>query len=193
MSQPFLGEIRMVGFTFAPRGWAFCHGQILSIAQNTALFSLLGTTYGGNGTTTFALPNLGGRIPVGEGQSPGTSTHILGQMAGTENVTLTTAQMPAHDHSLAISGESINLAQQASSGNGTIAEPGPTAVPAKVASGLNALDAYSTDADTTLHPVTGTITGNTQLNGSSLPFDVMQPYTVINFVIALEGLFPSRN
>src|SRR6478672_10112699 len=98
MSEPFLAEIIMFAGNFAPRGWAFCQGQILSIAQNTALFSLLGTTYGGNGQTTFALPDLRGRVPVGTGQGPGLSNYDLGQVSGSESVTLTVSQMPAHNH-----------------------------------------------------------------------------------------------
>src|SRR5690606_5156315 len=98
MSEPFLGEIRMVGFNFAPRGWAFCQGQLLSIAQNSALFSLLGTMYGGNGTTTFALPDLRGRSPVGMGNGPGLTPITQGELAGTENVTLLSTQMPMHTH-----------------------------------------------------------------------------------------------
>src|SRR3954468_23228168 len=100
MSEPFLGEIRMFGGNFAPRGWAFCNGQILSIAQNTALFSLLGTTYGGNGQTTFGLPDLRGRVAVSAGQGPGLSNYSLGELAGSESVTLTSANMPAHNHSV---------------------------------------------------------------------------------------------
>jgi microcystin-dependent protein len=101
MSQPFLGEIRMFGFNFPPRGWALCNGQILSIAQNTALFALLGTMYGGNGQTTFALPDLRSRVPLHMGQGPGLSSYTLGQAAGSESVTLTTPQLPSHNHPVA--------------------------------------------------------------------------------------------
>src|SRR5215831_8639728 len=100
MSEPFLGMIILVGFTFPPRGWAFCQGQLLPISQNTALFSLLGTTYGGNGQTTFALPDLRGRVPVGFGQGPGLSNYTQGQVGGVENVTLAINQMPIHTHAL---------------------------------------------------------------------------------------------
>src|SRR4051812_19628298 len=102
MSEPFLAEIMIFAGNFAPRGWAFCNGQILSIAQNTALFSLLGTTYGGNGQTTFALPDLRGRVPIGVGQGPGLSSISLGEVGGTENVTLLTTQMPMHDHTATV-------------------------------------------------------------------------------------------
>src|SRR5580765_2676031 len=98
MSQPFLGQIAIFGFNFPPRGWALCNGQTLAIAQNTALFSLLGTTYGGNGQTTFALPNLQSRVPIHQGQGSGLSPYTIGQEGGTESVTLTTGEMPAHVH-----------------------------------------------------------------------------------------------
>src|SRR5690349_13883210 len=100
MSEPFIGEIIMFAGNFAPRGWAFCQGQILSIAQNTALFSILGTTYGGNGQTTFALPDFRGRVPVGQGQGPGLSSYVLGEVSGTESTTLLTTNMPVHNHGL---------------------------------------------------------------------------------------------
>jgi microcystin-dependent protein len=104
MSEPFLGEIRMFGFNFAPTGWAMCNGQVLSISQNTALFSLLGTTYGGDGVTTFGLPNLQSRVPLHAGQGPGLSNYGLGEFLGAETVTLAQSQMPAHNHPVAASG-----------------------------------------------------------------------------------------
>src|SRR3982750_2476369 len=110
MSEPFLAEIIMFGGNFAPRGWAFCSGQILSIAQNTALFALLGTTYGGNGQTTFALPDLRGRAPIGTGQGPGLTNILLGELSGTQSVTLTSQQMPAHNHSVNASATVANTA-----------------------------------------------------------------------------------
>src|SRR5271169_2224155 len=110
MSQPFIGEIRIVGFNFAPRSWAFCDGQLLSIAQNSALFALIGTTYGGDGTTNFALPDLRGRAPLHTGQSSGTSSYVLGQSGGVESVTLTVSQMPAHVHSASAQAGGTNVA-----------------------------------------------------------------------------------
>src|SRR5215831_10605748 len=104
MSEPFVAQIQIFAFNFAPRGWAFCNGQILSIAQNTALFSLLGTTYGGNGQTTFALPDLRGRVPLSSGLGPGLSNYDFGEMAGTETVTLITNQMPVHNHAVPATG-----------------------------------------------------------------------------------------
>ncbi|MFB2662927.1 phage tail protein [Shewanella mangrovisoli] len=199
MADPFIGEIRMFAGTFAPRGWAFCNGQLLPIQSNQALFALIGTTYGGNGQTTFALPNLQGRVPVHQGQGPGTSQYVLGEMAGQETVTLTSSQMPIHNHAIDLTGTgNVSVALGASSANGNTPTPSPTTVPAKVASGLNALNAFSSTApDTNLLPVNTTtsvhLTGTTTNTGNSLPVGVRQPYLTVNFIIALEGIFPSRN
>jgi len=199
MADPFIGEIIMFAGNFAPRGWAFCNGQLLSIQSNQALFAIIGTTYGGNGTNTFGLPNLQGRVPVHQGQSLGMSQYNLGQSGGTENVTLTANELPAHVHSVALNGTgNTSVAFGASSANGNTATPGPTTVPAKVVSGLTALNAFSTTApDTTLSPATATTTvnvnGNTGIAGNNMPVHIVQPYQVVNFIIALEGLFPPRN
>lgn len=169
MSEPFLGEIRMFGFNFAPRGWAFCNGQLLAIAQNTALFSLLGTTYGGNGQTTFALPNLQGRVPLHFGQGAGLSSYSLGQSAGTETVTLTQSQMPAHGHVVT-----------ANNGDATASRPA-NRFPAGGG-------AYADSGDgTTMNPTVVATTGGSQ------PHNNIQPYLALNFCIALVGIFPSRN
>lgn len=174
MSDPFIGEIRMFGGNFAPRGWAFCHGQILSIAQNTALFSLLGTIYGGNGQTTFALPDLRGRVPVGQGQGPGLSNRQIGEQAGVENVTLTAQQMPAHNH-----------AAQASSARGNTNSP-----IGKVWS----KDAGVQSATYTGNAPDGTMAANAIGSaGGSQPHENMPPYLGVNFIIALQGIYPSRN
>ena len=179
MSEPFIGEIIMFAGNFNPRGWALCQGQILSIAQNTALFSILGTTYGGNGQTTFALPDLRGRVPVGQGQGPGLSPYVLGQQAGTESVTLLTQQMPTHNH--LVNASEGNGSQQAP-GNGFLAGP---IVPT---SGNAAVSAYRTSSDgTTMAPTSIANAGGNQ------PHPNIQPYLCINFIIALEGIFPSRN
>ncbi len=171
MSQPFLGEIKMVGFNFAPRGYALCNGQILPIAQNTALFSLLGTTYGGNGQTTFALPDLRSRVPVHQGQGPGLSGYTLGQASGTETVTLNVQQIPAHNHTV---NASATAASKSPANN----------VPAVTGAGSS----YGAPPDgTTMNP--GMITGG----GGNQPHTNLQPSLCINFVIALEGIFPSRN
>jgi len=171
MSEPFLGMIIIVPYNFAPRGWAFCNGQILPIAQNTALFSLLGTTFGGNGQTTFALPDLRGRVPNSSGQGPGLSSYDLGQVGGTESETLTINQMPAHNHQLGCFGDDANAAVPT---NNVLANA-PNNMYATVAP--NAL----------MNPQSITNTGGSQ------PFSTLQPYLTLNFCIALEGIFPSRN
>lgn len=172
MSEPFIGEIRMFGGNFAPRGWALCDGQILSIAQNTALFSLLGTTYGGNGQTTFALPDLRGRVPVHPGQGPGLTNRTLGQTGGEEAHTLISTEMPVHNHIV-----------NAKSAGGSAATPANN-VPA----GSTARDnQYAPAADTTMSP---SMVGSA---GGSQPHNNMQPYQCVNFIIALEGIYPSRN
>jgi microcystin-dependent protein len=172
MSEPFIGQIMLFAGNFAPRGWAFCNGQLLSIAQNTALFAILGTTYGGNGQTTFALPDLRGRVPVGPGQGPSLPNYNLGEQGGANSVTLTTAQMPAHTH-----------AASAATGSGTSATPANN-----VWAGSSQRDAiYASTPGTTMHPAAISAVGNSQ------PHENMQPYTAINYIIALEGIFPSRN
>src|SRR5262245_25418296 len=182
MDAPFIGTIVMFGGNFAPRGWAFCNGQLLSIAQNTALFSILGTTYGGNGQTTFALPNLQGRVAVHPGQSPGTSSYSLGETAGTENVTLTQNQMPMHTHATTAT---INANASASR---TTESPAGT-VPASV-SGQN-IYAAAPDGTTTMNAGMASVT--VAPTGGSQPFSVVQPFQCVNYIIALEGIFPSRN
>lgn len=184
MSTPFIAEIKMFGGTFAPRGYAFCSGQILSIAQNTALFSLVGTTYGGNGQTTFALPDLRGRCPVHPGQGPGLPVVSLGEQAGTPNVTLTTNQMPAHTHALT----GASAAMPCSSGGGTLDDP-TGAIP----SGSASHEDYAAAGSSTGVMASAPVSGSVGLTGGNQPFSVMQPYLGINFIIALEGIYPSRN
>ena len=176
MSEPFLGMIMIVPYNFAPRGWAFCNGQILPIAQNTALFSLLGTTFGGNGQTTFALPDLRGRVPNSSGQGPGLSSYDLGQVSGTESETITINQMPAHNHQVAcLQGEATSPRPQ---GNFLAILTVPT--------DSNSL-LYAATADALMAPTSITNTGGSQ------PISLLQPYLTLNFCIALEGIFPSRN
>lgn len=173
MAEPFLGQIQPFGFNFAPRGWAMCNGQLMSIAQNTALFSLLGTTYGGDGQVTFALPNLQSRFPVHFGQGPGLSQYDLGQVGGVESETLLSTQMPAHTHPIAVN---------ASSGTKL------NAIPA--ANNIGAGQIYTNAAlDSVLDP--GTATAG--ISGGSQPFPILPPYLALNWCIALEGIFPSRN
>jgi len=168
MSSPFIGEIRLVGFSFAPLGWAKCDGAIVAISQNDTLFNLIGTTYGGDGQNTFALPDLRGRVPIHNGQGPGTSNYVIGQAAGTETVTLTAIQLPGHAHfggGAAGSGDT-NLS------TGMPASGGP--------------DLYAAAQGN------GTIIAGTQ-SGGSQPHENMAPFAVINFVISLFGIFPSQN
>ena len=174
MSDPFLGEIRLFPYNFAPRGWAFCNGQIMAISQNTALFSLLGTTYGGNGTTNFALPDLRGRVAVSSGQGPGLSSYVLGQQSGSENTTLLQAQMPAHSHT---------VSPAANDAAASVTRPGG-AVMARVST---AIYAGAGDGSTTMAASTTSNTGGNQ------PHTNIQPLLVLNYCIALQGIFPSRS
>lgn len=181
MSEPFIAAIILFAGNFAPRGWAFCSGQILSIAQNTALFSLLGTTYGGNGQTTFALPDLRGRVPIGPGQGPGLANVSLGEVSGNSSATLLTTNIPAHIHTITI---------PAVSSSGNTNTPAPANSLAKlVDSRNNPLNSYSNASpDTNLGSST-----QTGITGGGQPFSIMQPYLGMNYIIALEGIFPSRN
>lgn len=173
MSEPFLGEIRIVGFNFPPKGWAFCNGQILAIAQNQALFAVLGTTYGGNGQTTFGLPNLQGRAPIHWGTQQGGPSYDLGQSAGETAHTLISAEMPAHNHML----------QGASAPQNNNRSPSGNYLGSS-----SALNWFAPPpATTTLNP------GTVAPAGGGQPHDNMQPYLVLNFIIALQGIFPSRN
>ena len=197
MDTPFLAMVILFGGNFPIRGWSLCWGQILSIAQNTALFSLLGTTYGGNGQTTFALPDLRGRVPRGMGQGPGLSNIDLGQVAGTESITLIVNNIPAHNHTA--SGAGLTVAQSASTAAGTSHSPGNTLVPAvlpTIGGGPSgtAIKGYAVQDNTTTlatSNVGGTLTTN--LTGGSQPFTIMNPYLGMNYQIALNGIFPSRN
>ena len=175
MSDPFIAEIRMFGGNFAPRGWAFCNGQLLSIAQNTALFSLLGTTYGGNGQTTFGLPDLQGRSPMHQGQGPGLTPRVLGETSGQENVTLLASQMPAHTHQPQADASGGG---QTSPANATWGAGGRGRPPAYAANPAPAA-ALSPQA---LAPT-----------GGSQPHNNRSPYLGVSFIIALQGIFPSRN
>jgi microcystin-dependent protein len=179
--ESFISQISMFANNFPPRGWAFCNGQILSIAQNTALFSLIGTTYGGNGQTTFALPNLQGRVPIHPGQLAGGSNYVLGETSGTENTTLTSSQMPAHTHPTTVTIQSAASTQS------------PTTEPAgAVLVGGTTFGIFAPAPDgTAMNP--GMATATVGVAGSSQPVSILQPFLCINFCICLEGVFPSRN
>ncbi len=194
MSDPFIGQINAFGFNFQPRGWQLCQGQILGIAQNTALFSLLGTTYGGNGQTTFALPDLRGRAIIGQGQGPGLQNYQMGQLAGTESVTLLSSQMPMHTHTLAASSGGAKASTLA----GTESVPGTNgAVTLAVPSDADtraAVNLYNNDtAPTITLTSSGGAASQTGVTGGSLPFSIMQPYLTLNYSIAIYGIFPSRD
>jgi microcystin-dependent protein len=175
MSEAFVAEIRIFAFNFAPRGWAFCNGQLLPIAQNTALFSLLGTTYGGNGQTNFGLPNLQGMAPMHPGQGPGLTARQLGEQGGSQAVTLLGSQLPAHTH-------------QARANTGTAGQAGPGGnVPASLA-GRTPPPLYQSSA-----PNAAMSAQALTATGGGGPHNNLQPYLVLNFCIAMQGVFPARN
>ncbi|MGY3299070.1 microcystin-dependent protein [Pseudomonas sp. TE6288] len=196
MSEPFIGQITLFAGNFAPRGWMFCQGQLLSIAQNTALFSILGTTYGGNGQTTFALPDLRGRAPVQQGQGPGLPSVVLGEAAGTPTTTLTSLNMASQ--AVNIPAQTVSVAIPAAEGDADLPAPSTTGVLAKPkdssGSGVS-IDIYaSTASNTTLKPFNLTIPATTGVTAAgNQPFSNQSPYLGINFIIATEGIFPSRN
>lgn len=192
MSEPFIGEIRMVGFNFAPRGWAFCDGRLLAISQFSALFSLLGTMYGGDGRTTFGLPDYRGRSPVGMGDGPGLTPIIQGEKAGIENVTILSTQMPVHTHTatasatFAVAGTPSNATATPSTTN-NILGASQAGGPPSAAIWSDALNDPVTLGNTETVSVTVDPAGGNQ------PLQIRNPFTGINFIIALEGIFPSRN
>jgi len=168
--EPFIGQIQMFGFNFAPRGWAFCNGQLLPISSNSALFSLLGTDYGGDGRTTFGLPDLRGRFPTHLGTGPGLSPKAIGQKAGVEEQILAISQMPQHSHLTVVSNQ---VGDQTSPVNG--------------------VPAVANDGESN-YRTSGTETGDpTGATGGNVPVDNLPPFLVINFSIALVGIFPSRS
>jgi microcystin-dependent protein len=197
--EAWLGEIRWVPYNFAPRGWASCDGQILSIAQNTALFSLLGTTYGGNGQTTFALPDMRGRVPMHVGQGPGLSTRDLGEVGGTETVTLLIPEIPSHSHTLASHTHTIpalpveirasNFAATKTSPAGSVLATPPTNIYSTGLAGATLAAGSAVTAEGT----TGGGNGTTMAAGGNAPHQNMPPFLVVRCIIALEGIFPSLN
>lgn len=173
MSEPFIAEIRIFAGNFAPRSWAFCNGQLLPVSQNTALFSLIGTTYGGDGRTTTALPNLQGRAPMHPGRGPGLTSRRLGQRGGAEHVTLSEAQMPNHKHT---ADGSSNGANERNPGNHLVATAGGRG------------SGFYTNSSSNLVNMR-----EVQNTGGSQQHNNMQPYLAMNFIIALQGLYPSRS
>ncbi|MFZ3203758.1 MAG: tail fiber protein [Pseudomonas sp.] len=192
--QSYLGSISGWGPTFAPRGWAFCQGQTIAVSQNTALFSLLGTVYGGDGQTTFMLPNLGGRVPIGAGQSPGTSNYALGEQGGSESTTLTSNNMPSHTHTTT---STVSATLPLSTAAATSATPatGEVLASANGSSGRDPVDVkiYAPAPGTVQVPLNTSASVTVQPTGGSQPFSLLQPFTAINYIICMEGIFPSRN
>ena len=177
----FVGEIRAVGFNFAPRGWALCNGALMPINRSTALFSILGTQYGGDGSTTFALPDLRGRAIVQTGQGPGLSNYVQGQMNGVEGVSLVLGQIPAHTHTVT----SAQLKANSATSNGT--SPADSFL-----GGSGTVSQYGEEA-AGLTMATNSVTGDTSVAGAGAPHSNMMPYLVLNYIIALEGIFPPRS
>ncbi len=172
MADPFVAEIRIFPFNFAPRGWAFCDGQLLPLSQNTALFSLLGTTYGGDGKSTFALPNLQGSAPMHPGQGPGLSLHDLGETGGSDSVVLLTSEIPQHSHTIP-----CTTTEEGTQGVGT----------AFARTDIDRPPVYTNSApNVTMGPSTLALAGGSQ------PHNNMQPYLTLNFCIALQGVYPPR-
>lgn len=181
-SDPYLGTVTIFAGNFAPMSWKLCQGQLLSIAEYTALFSLLGTTYGGDGQTTFGLPDLRGRTAIHQGQGAGLSNYTLGEMGGTENTTMVSSQLPAHNHiSMSITGNPPGV-----SGTGNLSDP-TNAVPAN-----GGVSIYGTSGDGSGMGVSNG-TAQTPIAGGSQPFNIISPILAMNYVIAVEGIYPSRN
>jgi microcystin-dependent protein len=177
MSNPYLGEIRPFAGSFAPRNWLQCNGSLLSIAEYDALYSLIGTAFGGDGITTFGLPDLRGRLPVGVGQGPGLTNRVLGQMSGSESVTLTSLQMPAHNHAVVVSGDAAESPQPANQVPAAPANGGVFYLPPGIGTQVDA-------------PMAGdclTIAGGGQ------PHENRMPATAITYIIATSGVYPQRN
>jgi microcystin-dependent protein len=174
MADPFVAEIRIFPFNFAPNGWAFCDGQLMPLSQNTALFSLLGTTYGGNGKSNFALPNMQGNVPMHPGQGPGLSLHDLGETGGSETVTLLESEIPSHSHS--VGAQTVPLGGVAAPAGATLSRP---------ASGT----LYFTGGSPSLVTMSPSVIAPV---GGNQPHTNLQPYVTLNFCIALQGVFPPR-
>ncbi|WP_235297967.1 phage tail protein [Portibacter marinus] len=179
--DPFIGQIMMFGGSFAPRGWAFCDGQLLAISSNSALFSIIGTTYGGDGRTTFALPDLRGRAPIHAGTGPGLSTRRLGSKGGEERVTLNTTEIPSHSHNM-----SSGTIAVGAEGKGVTTSD--TAVNNFIGNSEGAFRTTSGGGN-----LGASLNGNTGAAGGNLSHDNMSPFGVVNYIIALQGVFPSRS
>ena len=190
--QPMIGEMRMFGGNFAPRGWAFCKGQLLAISQHTALFSILGTTYGGDGRTTFGLPDLRGRAGIGDGTGPGLTNRRLGEQGGSQENVLSANQMAAHTHQTNFDGQGVNagVSIPAVNDDGTTDETENNIL-------ANSAGSYAaaSAADTTLGAFSAAVTGtaNSSSVGSGAPINNMQPYLAVSYCICIEGIYPPRS
>jgi microcystin-dependent protein len=185
-----IGEIRFFAANFSPKSWAYCSGQTLAISSNTALFSILGTTYGGNGTTNFMLPNAQGRATIGAGTGPGLPTYNLGQTVGAETIALTTPQIPPHAHAAPIPSAALNV------NNGAATIPTPTAGASIAAAGSSVASFNPNTPDTLLNAASGSISAlnvTCGVTGSNAPHANMMPYTVLSQIICQYGIFPYRN
>lgn len=182
-TEPFIGEIKILGFNFAPQNYQICAGQLLPISQNAALFSLLGTTYGGNGIQTFALPDLQGRMPIGQGSGPGLPVHNMGEISGATNVTLLTSNMPAHVHPA--TGIVVNVPVSTSAGD--------TASPSGAFLANTGAEVFSSVNTPNQNYGSLSVSGTTGIAGSATPISIMNPYLVVNYSIAIYGIFPSRS
>ena len=180
MSAPFVAEIRIFACNFAPTGWAQCNGQLLPISQNTALFSLLGTYYGGDGKTNFALPDLNGAVPTHQGQGPGLQEWFLGQSQGSDFITLLESEMPFHNHQFMVTTDEADTASAGGNQTGKAAKGNPV-------TGLTQARMYSTGAPTTQLAPT-----SINIAGGSLPHTNLMPYLTLNYCIAMQGVFPQR-
>ncbi len=192
--EPMIGEIRMFGGNFAPRAWAFCNGQLLAISQNQALFSILGTTYGGDGRTTFALPDLRGRVAISEGTGPGLTPRPLGQRSGQEVHTLTQNEMPSHTHSMNPA-SSINTVVRVGVNSGGADEQAPGDNALAESTGGNVYSSAGASPNEFLGGVSATAVPNIAMlnTGGSQAHNNMQPYLTVHYIIALQGIFPSRS
>lgn len=195
--EAYIGYVMFTGGNFAPRGWALCQGQLLSIAQQSALFSILGTSFGGNGQVTFGLPHLGGRVPVGTGQAPGVGhNYQLGEVSGTEQTTILSTQMPQHVHALTPAQAPVGItAVTDNTALNTASEPEAGArlgLPYDSSGASVAIYVPASVTGTTVN-LAGGISGSTGIAGGSQPISIMQPYLALSAVICMEGIFPSRN
>jgi microcystin-dependent protein len=192
MADPFIGQVTIFAGNFAPRGWAFCDGQLLPISSNTALFSILGTTYGGDGRTTFALPDLRGRVAIGPRHGSGLSDYRLGQRGGVESVTLSQLELPAHTHGATATATSTATMMAETANSGETSPAGNI-----LGSGQSIYAPNARAEDVAMDPAAVSVNTNvdvTVLNaGNSMPHDNMQPFLAVNYIIALQGIFPSRS